>query len=120
MGILTDVAVILGQAFKVASDIVYDAMEDKLYGIRKWVIYIVAHAVFLLAGALLTLVGVTFVVWGIYALIAQSLGSGAAAVITGGSVFVIGIIFTAIIKVHGASANAKPEWRTKKKDKRED
>jgi hypothetical protein len=115
MGVMTDIAMVLAQTFKVASDIVWDAVDEKLFGVRRWVIFIVAHAVFLLTGALLSLVGITFVVWGIYAVIAQSLGNGVAAVITGGVVFVIGAVFTAIIKIHGSSANSRPELRRRKK-----
>jgi hypothetical protein len=98
MGILTELAAVAGETFRVFTDAVHDAIDDKLGALRKSTMQMVCSAIFVLAGTLMALVGLTFIVWGIYSLLAETMKPGAAAIVTGTGVFVIAAIFTALTK----------------------
>jgi hypothetical protein len=98
MGILTELALVVGQVFKTVTDAVHDAVDEKLMAFRRSVMQAIHLAILVLAGTLMALVGLTFVVWGIYSLLAESMKPGAAAIVTGVGVFVVATIFTAMTK----------------------
>ncbi len=98
MGILTELAAVAGETFKVFTNAVHDAVGGKLDALRRSTMQMACSAIFLLAGTLMALVGLTFVVWGIYSLMAETMKPGAAAIVTGTGVFVLAAIFTALTK----------------------
>jgi phage-related protein len=98
MGILTELAAAVGQAFRTVTDAVHDALDEKLMAFRTSVMNVLCSAIFVLAGVLMAVVGLTFVVWGIYSLLAESMKPGAAAIVAGVGVFALAAIFTALAK----------------------
>jgi len=98
MGILTNLAAVAGETFKVFTDAVHDAIGGKLSALRRSTMQMAYSAISVLAGTLMAIVGLTFIVWGIYSLLAESMSQGAAAIVTGTGVFVLAAIFTALAK----------------------
>jgi hypothetical protein len=98
MGILTELAAVAGETFKGLADSVHDVIGGKLNSLKKSTMQMVYSAIFVLGGTLMAIVGLTFIVWGVYSLLAETMKSGAAAIVTGVGVFVIAAIFTALTK----------------------
>jgi len=98
MGVLTDLAALAGETFKAFTDAVHDAVRGKLNAMRQSMMQMVWLAILFLAGTMMAMVGLTFVVWGIYSLLAETMKPGAAAIVTGIGTFVLAVIFTALTR----------------------
>lgn len=98
MGILTELAAAAGQAFKVFTDAVHDAIGGKLDALKRSTLNLLHSAIFVLAGTLMAIVGLTFIAWGVYSLLAETMKPGAAAIVTGVGTFALAAIFTALVR----------------------
>jgi len=98
MGVLTELAALLGDIFKIISDSVHECVDAKLKAFKRHVAMVLFAAIWVFAGTLMAIVGLTFVTWGVYSLLAEAIKPGAAAIVTGTGVFLLAAIFTAMAK----------------------
>ena len=98
MSALADILRIAGQFAATASNLQY-RLSAQMYEARRQVNSVLTYLAFLAVGLVLMLAGLGFVLWGCWFLLADALESpGGSALIVGGALVVVSILFLVIVR----------------------